>query len=74
MSQSNIFKNSHFTLKTWLTQLFIQFMINESQSKSEVAKVLYISSFLKESALKWMQSKLDDYATNFYLNKQEKTQ
>ena len=74
MSQLNIFEDNRFTLKTWLTQMFIQFMMNESQYRNEAAKILYVFSFLKEIALKWMQSRLDDYAINFHSKKKEKIQ
>ena len=74
MNQSDIFENNRFTLKTWLAQMFIQFMMNESQYRNEAAKILYVSSFLKESALKWMQSKLNDYAINFHSEREKKTQ
>ena len=74
MNQSNIFENNRFTLKTWLARIFIRFMMNESQYRNEAAKILYVFSFLKESALKWMQSRLDDYAINFHSEREEKTQ
>ena len=74
MNQSDIFENNRFTLKTWLAQMFIQFIMNESQYRNETAKILYVFSFLKESALKWMQSRLDDYAINLHSKREEKTQ
>ena len=69
MNQSNIFEDSRFTLKTWLIQLFIQFIMNELQYKNEAVKVLYASSFKKKSALEWMQSKFDNYVINSHSNK-----
>ena len=71
MNQSNIFEDNRFTLNTWLIQLFVQFMMNELQYKKKTVKLLYILSFLKESALKWMQLRFDDYVTNFSSNRQE---
>ena len=73
MNQLNIFENNRFTLKTWLAQMFIQFMINESQYKNETAKMLYAFSFLKENTLKWMQSRLDNYVINLF-SERKKTQ
>ena len=49
-------------------------MMNESQYRNEAAKILYVSSFLKESALEWMQLKLDDYAINSHSERKEETQ
>ena len=74
MNQSDIFEDNRFTLKTWFAQMFIQFMMNESQYKNEAAKILYVSSFLKESVLEWMQSRLDDYIINFHSKRKEETQ
>ena len=54
--------------------MFIQFMMNESQYRNEVAKILYAFLFLKESALKWMQLRLDDYVINLHSKRKEKTQ
>ena len=54
--------------------MFIQFMMNESQYRNELAKILYVSSFLKESALKWIQSRLDDYVINFYSKREKEIQ
>ena len=54
--------------------MFIQFMMNESQYRNEAAKILYASSFLKESALEWIQSRLDDYIINPHSEREEKTQ
>ena len=51
--------------------MFIQFMMNESQYKNKMAKMLDVFSFLKESALEWMQSRLDDYATNLNSEREE---
>ena len=74
MNQSDIFDDNRFTLKTWLIQMFIQFMMNESEYRNEAAKILYVFLFLKESALKWMQSRLNDYIINSQSEKEEKTQ
>ena len=71
MNQSNIFENNRFMLKTWLTQMFIQYIMNESQYKNKAAKVLYIISFLKENILKWMQSRFDDYVINLNSKREE---
>ena len=49
-------------------------MMNESQYRNEAAKILYVFSFLKENALKWMQSRFDDYIINSHSKKKEKTQ
>ena len=54
--------------------MFIQFMMNELQYRNKAAKILYVFSFLKESALECMQSRLDDYVINFYSEREEKTQ
>ena len=49
-------------------------MMNESQYRNETAKILYVFSFLKESALEWMQSRLDDYVINSHSEREEETQ
>ena len=74
MNQSDIFENNRFILKIWLTQMIIQFIMNESQYRNEAAKILYVSSFLKESVLKWMQSWFDDYVINSHSKKEKKIQ
>ena len=74
MGQPDTFEGNRSTLKTWFAQMFIQFMMNESQYKNEAAKILYIFSFLKGSALKWMQSRLDDYVINPHSEREEETQ
>ena len=48
--------------------------MNESQYRNEAAKVLYVFSFLKENALEWMQSRLDDYVINSHSEREEETQ
>ena len=52
----------------------IQFMMNESQYRNEATKILYASSFLKGSALEWMQSRFDNYAINSHSEREKKTQ
>ena len=74
MNQSNTFDDNRFTLKTWLTQMFIQFIMNELQYRNEVAKILYAFPFLEKNALKWIQSRLDDYAINPHSERKEETQ
>ena len=54
--------------------MFIQFIMNELQYRNEIAKILYVFSFLKENALKWMQSRLDDYVINSHSKREKKTQ
>ena len=48
--------------------------MNESQYRNEAAKILYAFSFLKESALKRMQSRLDDYVINFHSERKKEIQ
>ena len=54
--------------------MFIQFMMNELQYKNETVKILYVSSFLKKSALKWIQSRLDNDVINSHSKKRKKIQ
>ena len=53
---------SSFT--SWLMQMNVYFILHANQFSSEIFKMLFTTSYLKEATLDWVQSRVKDYFKN----------
>ena len=61
---STIYKEDRDFLKSWIMQMSVYFMLHANQFSSETFKMLFATSYLEETTLDWVQSRVKDYFRN----------